>query len=776
MKTAGKHVRKISLVLLILLTLPFLFPFRTAVFAAESGKMTGVILSSDGKTLSVSAVIPEETVKEAGKRPFLLFALTPGEQPEDTEPVAEVVPSVSPTVSVPCSGSDLNLLFRGYLFALREEDGSYTVLTGRSYVSNPHAASAPSSAPKPVSKKGLSVSEPLDAELLGAAHTVLPVRMNLLLSTAKVANTVSFSFAGKTYTVSGNYLEWLDNRIRVLSGNGTRVYLRLLLEKPDADDPVSRSLLFDGVNGDEARFFGISVNSAETTDLIAGTVRFLAKRYSGENREQGAVSDYIVGYEVNSNRFCHYSGTMEPAAYAAEYAGYLRVVSTAVRSAISDGAVYVPIGNNWNEASADPSVPADPRLDYSARAFLIALNESPARTVPYRVALDAYASDVTKGDVWNDEMAVDSPDTPFITVKNLGVLLDETDRMPEIQPGLLISEFGVSGKIGDASEDTQVAAFLYAYGKAVSDSRIMALVWHAQVDSSGEKGLYFGLRAASVTDPDRPGEKKSLYSVFRDIDTADRPDLSDWLSRLPEGTETEFPVCRKVVNEVPTASDVTAKLPAVLLFDSEKEQSHGFFPAENAKWVTVEEDGTVSAALYPAWDYSCITNAALTKDAFGDTDYLSLTLSAVLPGGSENTGADFLLILNGTDKNGLPLRLECAARIEGGSEQTVTFRAADFLKEANTVTSMKIGLRAPAGSKTENEFALHIRKIELLGKKTSFADRLLRVLILLALITGIGILVFLILWTIRRFSIRRRRKKRAAIKEIRKVDRTGDKA
>ncbi|MCQ2426656.1 MAG: DUF5722 domain-containing protein [Lachnospiraceae bacterium] len=772
MKTAGKHVRKISLVLLILLTLPLLFPFRTAVSAAEAGKMTEVILSSDGKTLTVSAVIPEETVKEAGKRPFLLFALAPGERPEDAEPVAETAPSVSPTASVPCAGSELDLLFRGYLFALREEDGSYTVLTDRASVSNPHAASAPSSAPKPVSKKGLSVSEPLDAELLGAAHTVLPVRLNPLLSTAKVANTVSFSFAGKTYTVSGNYLEWLDGRIRVLSENGVRVYLRLLLEKPDADDPVSRSLLFDGVNGDEARFFGVSVSSAEASDLIAGTVRFLAKRYSGENREQGAVSDYIVGYEVNSNRFSHYSGAMDPDVYAAEYANYLRVVSTAVRSVISDGAVYVPIGSNWNEVSADYAVPADQKLDYSARAFLTALNAALAHTVPYRIALDAYASDVTKGDVWNDEAATDSPDTPFITMKNVGILLDEADRMPDVQPGLLISEFGVSGKLGDESEDTQVAAFLYAYGKAVSESRITALIWHAQVDSSGEKGLYFGLRAASVTDPDRPGDKKMLYSVFRDIDTPEQPDLTGWLSLLPEGSTSVFPVCRTVLNEVPADPSVTEKLPAVLLFDPEKEQSHGFFPAENAKWVTVEEDGTVSAALYPAWDYSCVTNASLTRDALGGAEYLSLTVSAVLPGSAENTAADFLLILTGTDRTGLPLRLECAARIESGGEQTVSFRVADFLKKAETVTSLKIGLRAPTDGKPEDEFSLRVRRLELLGKKSSFADRLLRVLIILALITGVGILVFLILWTVRRLSIRRRRKKKSAMKAGRKAERT----
>ena len=764
-------IRLVCLVLL-LLTLSFLIPFRTAVSAAETGRMTEAILSPDGKTLTVSAVIPEETVKEAGKRPFCLFALAPGEQPEETEPVAELAPSVSPSFPVPCAGNDLALLFRGYLFALREEDGTYSVLTDRIYVSNPYAASSPSSAPEPISKKGLSISEPLDADLLGAAHTVLPVRLNLLFSTAKVANTVSFSFSGKTFTVSGNYLEWLDSRIRVLSGNGVRVYLRLLLEKPDADDPLSRSLLPEGVSGDEARFFGVSANRADTADLIAGTVRFLAKRYSGENREQGAVSDYIVGYEVNSNRFSHYSGAMEPEAYASQYAEYLRVVSTAVRSVISDGAVFVPIGNNWNEPSADPLVPANPNLDYSARTFLTALNAALSGSVPYRVALDAYASDVTKGDIWNDEKATDSPDTPYITMKNVGVLLNETDRMPDIQPGLLISEFGVSGKIGDASEDTQVAAFLYAYGKAVSDSRIIALVWHAQTDSSGEKDLYFGLRAASVADPARPGDKKVLYSVFRDIDTADQPDLTDWLSRLPEEAVTDYPVCRKVINEVLSDPAVTEKLPSVLLFDHEKEQGHGFFPAENAKWVTVEEDGTVSAALYPVWDYSCVTNAALTKDALGNADYLSLTLSAVLPGESGSSGADFLLILNGTDKAGLPLRLECAARIEGSDEKTLSFRISDFLKEADTVSSMKIGLRAPAGSKAEDDYSLHIRKIELFGKKTSAADRLLRVLVILAVITGIGILLFLILWTIRRLTIRRRRKKRAARNAVRKVERT----
>ena len=770
MNHAARQVRIVSLLLTAVFLLALPISFRTVVSAADTGKMTEVSLSPDGKILTVSAVIPEETVKEAGKRPLCLFALAPGEQPEEVEPVAQLAPTASPSVPIPCAGSDLNLLFRGYLFALQEEDGTWTELTDRAYVSNPEAASPRSAAPKPISKKGLAISETFDASLLGAAHTVLPVRLNLLFSTENVANTVSFSFSGKTYTVSGNYLEWLDNRIRVLSGNGTRVYLRLLMEKPDADDTRSRSLLFKGVSGDEARFFGVSVERSEASDLIAGTVRFLAKRYSGENREQGAVADYIVGYEVNSNRFSHYSGAAEPEVYAAEYADYLRVVSAAVRSVISDGAIYVPIGNNWNEASADPLVPSDPRLDYPARAFLTALNAALERTVPYRIALDAYASDVTNGEVWNDEKATDSPDTPYITVKNLGVLLDETDRMPDVQPGLLISEFGVSGKPGDTAEDTQVSAFLYAYGKAVSDSRITALIWHAQVDNGSEKGLYFGLRAASVTDPDKPGDKKKLYSVFRDIDTQEQPDLTGWLSVLPEGSTAEFPVLRTVLNEVLSDPAVTEKLPASLVFDRQKEQGHDFFPADNAKWTAVMVNGTVTASLYPAWDYSCVTNAALTKDAFGNAEYLSLTLSAVLPERSGDTGADFLLILTGTDKKGLPLRLECAARVEGNEEQTLAFRVSDFLKAADTVTSLKIGLRAPAGSKAEDEFTLHIRKIELLGKKSSSADRLLRVLVILAIITGVGILVFLILWTIRRFTILRRKKKIAAMKAVRRAE------
>lgn len=757
MQESKKRKRVLGIALLILLSLPFLFSLQTVVSAAEPGRMTEVSLSSDGKTITVSAEIPEETVKSAGDRPFCLFALAPGEAPEAAEPIAELAPSAAPTVTVPCSGNGLNLLFRGFFFALPEPDGNYSVLTGRAYVSNPSAASVSSSAPKPLSKKGLAISEPFDAGLLGAAHTVLPVRFNLLFSTENVANTVSFSFSGRNFTVNGNYLEWLDNQIRILSGNGVRVYLRLLMETPDETDPVSLSVLPEGVTGKEARFTGVSVRSSDAADAIAGVVRFLARRYSGENREQGAVSDYIVGYEVNSNRFCHYSGPRDLNDYAAEYADYLRTVFAAVRSVISDGAVYVPIGNNWNEAGADLTLSVDPKLDYSARDFLNALNEVLNRTVPYHIAIDAYASDVTLGEVWKDEKATDSPETPYITMKNIGVLLDEADRFPDVLPGLLISEFGVSGKIGEASEDTQVAAFLYAYGKAVSDNRITALIWHSQVDNSGEKGLYFGLRASSVTDPERPGDRKKLYNVFRDIDTAEQPALGDWLALLPEGADAAYPVCRSVRTEVPSDPSFTDKLPAELLFDPQKEQNQGFFPAENAKWVAKEEDGSVTAAFYPAWDYSCISNAALTKDALGSAQYLSFTLSTVLPEGSAGEGADFLVILTGTDKNGLTLRLECAARLEGNADKVLSFRIDDFLKEAESVTSLKIGLRAPEGSKSGDEFLLHLRKIELLGKKTSVAERLIRILVILALITVICIVIFLILWTIRRSAIRKRK-------------------
>lgn len=746
MKQAKRSVGVAGAVMTVLLLLVLMLSAGPA--GAEDGapgRMTGVALSSDGKTLTVTAEIGGET----GKGPFCLFALAPGEEPGGTDPVAELAPTESPSVSVPCAGNDLNLLFRGYLFALREEDGSYTALTDRMYVSDPAAAAKPSSAPNPASKKGLSVSEPFDADLLGAAHTVLPVRLNLLLSAANVTNTVSFSFSGKTFTVNGSYLEWIDAQVRVLSGNGVRVYLRLVLGCPDGDDLLSRALLFPGVTGEEARFLGISVANAGALDTVAGTVRFLARRYSGEDPGQGTVADYIVGYEVNSNRYCHYSGPMDIAAYAAGYADCLRAVSTAVRSVISDGAVYVPIANNWNEPSPDPAIPADPLLDYPARAFLNALN---AVAVPYHIALDAYASDVTQGEVWNDEKAVDSPDTPFVTMKNIGILLDETDRMPAVRNGLLISEFGVSGKPGSAEEDTQTAAFLYAYGKAVADSRITALVWHRQTDNSGEKGLYFGLRAASVTDPERPGDKKKLYNVFRDIDTPDCPELSAWLSLLPEGNEYAFPVCRRVMTEVAADPSSTANLPSALLFDP----GDRFFPAENAKWVAQKIDGTVSCALYPAWDYSCVRSGSLTKDAFGNAQYLSVTLSAALPGKADD-GAPFLLILTGTDKNGLPLRLECAARLADGTETTLFFRIDGFLAGAETVSSLKLCLRAPEGSRPDDLFQLDVRSVGLLSERSPAAGRLIRVLLVLAVITAVGLVIFLVLWTFRRRALKRKK-------------------
>ncbi len=740
---------------LTLFTFVFSLPFTVSASGKEVGTLTAS-LSGEGEEITVTGELPDGVLSGITGDMLSLYALYPFETPADAEPLASLPFGQQISAVIPCGESRADLIFRAFVLVGTDEEGNAAELTPRVCLRNPEAAGVPSGAPVPASKKGLNATAAFDAARLGVSHTVLSVKLNELLATANIRNTVSYSHAGKTYTVNGNYLEWLDQEIRVMTGNGIRVYLRLIMEAPEKDDTVSRSLLFPGVTGDEAAAFGLCPGDAESADLLSGLVRFLARRYSGANGTGGAVADYLLGYEVNSNRFSNYCGPAEPEDYAENYAFLLRLVRTAVRSAVSDGTVFVPLGGNWAEPGTEPLLPADPKLDYAARDFLKALASCCGDGLSFRIAVDVFPSDLTRADVWNDARALDTDDTPILSVGNIGVLLDAADRLPCVEQGVLISDFAVSGEIGTESEAMQASAFLYAYGKAVPDSRITALLWHRQVDHAGEKDLYFGLWSSSATKLASPAAKKLLWSVFRDVDLDGGTDLTPYLSVLPEDALREFPVLRRVAEEVPVTAEKSAGRVRTL-YDCTDGNCYGFYPAESASLVRAADDA-MEAVFFPAGDYSCVCDPTLTKNLLGSADLLTVTLEALLPDGA--SAADFILLLTGKDADGHPVTLECAAQLPSGTEKTLSFRVSEFLAAADEVNGIRLGLRLPeadlqGSGESKEPLTLRLIRIDLSeGKQHGTADTVIRVLIVLAVMTGVGVVIFLILALLRRRHIR----------------------
>ena len=61
---------------------------------------------------------------------------------------------------------------------------------------------------------------------------------------------------------------------------------------------------------------------------------FLAGRYTLPNGENGFAGSYIIGYEINSNRYYNNMGEQEIESYTDSYVTLLRAADVAVRSAI----------------------------------------------------------------------------------------------------------------------------------------------------------------------------------------------------------------------------------------------------------------------------------------------------------------------------------------------------------------------------------------------------------------------------------------------------------
>lgn len=150
---------------------------------------------------------------------------------------------------------------------------------------------------------------------------------------------------------------------------------------------------------------------------------FLAGRYTSPNGENGFAGSYIIGYEINSNRYYNNMGEQEIESYTDSYVTLLRAADVAVRSVYSNARLYVSLGRNFNQPSVNDKTGVNIRLDYSARSVLDMIAEK-AGDIPWNVAFNPYASDYSLTEIWSDENAKTDFDTPYITMANIQVLCD----------------------------------------------------------------------------------------------------------------------------------------------------------------------------------------------------------------------------------------------------------------------------------------------------------------------------------------------------------------
>lgn len=377
------------------------------------------------------------------------------------------------------------------------------------------------------SKKGLQVEQVDDALALGIKHAALNLNLARMIdpqSTGENLRQPSWESGGRTFWFCADYVESLDRQIKPLSDAGVIVNLILLVYE-SKDETVNRIMLHPNYDRNAPnKLSAFNSQTEEGKQWLAATIEFLANRWSRDDQKFGRVWGYIVGNEVNSHWWWSNLGRASMQEFTDQYLIVLRTVHQSVRRHSASARVYVSLEHHWSMR-----YPAgDEQQAFPAKAFLDYLTQqsrdSVAGDFDWQVAFHPYPENLMQPEFWHDQTAVDQPDSPRVTFKNLSVLTDYLQTEPLLYQGLvrrvILSEQGFHTPDGPDGETIQAAAFCYAYKIVESNPEVDAFILHRHIDHPREGGLRLGLR---VNQPGAlvPNRAKKIYDCFRDADTAD---------------------------------------------------------------------------------------------------------------------------------------------------------------------------------------------------------------------------------------------------------------
>ena len=680
----------VSLILAVIFALPLLSSFAGAKEATATHLSAGI--SKNGQYVELEATFSAQDIEKFADKTLCLFALAPGAVLGE-EPAEQKNVTARQRLSLQAPFSDKRKTV--YVLAYGDEDGAYTPVTNYAYISNPDVISANTyDYPEVKSKKGLDITLFADAQMLGASHTVIKVPVNEYLTTDS-GNATVYKTGGQAYYIDKNKAALLDHTVKTYSDAGIRVYIQLLLTKRAQGQP---EYLYFAEADENAQYFAFNVYSKEACDTLYAFVSYLAEKYSGKNRV-GFCGSYILGCEVNSNRYTNNAGPMSVSEYTDAYCAALRIVDYAARSVYSNSRVYVSVANNFNKPSYDNN--GDSTLDYSVMDFLPLLSQKikEGGDIPWRVSVDPYNIDRETANFKDAEGSEYSYDARYITMDNINILTSLLSQPAYLYDGqrrpLIIGE--ISYPCGGNTEDeqkAQAAAYSLAYYKAEANEQIEAIIYAEQVDTASDKsnsGLYTRVKGTENT----AETQKSIYRVFRYIDTdysnvITEPYLSyygltTW-GEAVSGYSLTQPARRFVISGA-GSSDVPdiRNTPLVRVTDFNKAELD-FYPSENARMITTEKDAEAYSLYGSEYSLTAELNAAPLQEYRGvsvngefdisGAEYAVLDIK--LDSGGKTGVSDLILRMNGRTEDGADAVYEGVTSVTLGQYYRIYFDLTEF--------------------------------------------------------------------------------------------------
>lgn len=758
--------------------------FNVAAAGTDSNCISSVALSKSGTDISIEVLLKKDYVKGNKSATLYLFELMPYNSIDNLgalTPVKEFKPAEKSSIKLPYFNGNGNRLFSSFAVAEKLSDGSYSAITPVRYIDNIDVLCRNQQPyPSTSSKKGLQVQMLYDAQQLGVNHTVISVNLNDYIVGENTQDSISCLYNGQSYYFSKSLLNRLDYTVRSYSDAGINVYLNIYLAAaPENANAVKRSFYFENANP-EATLFAVNTGNETAVKNYQAFIEHLISRYTDPQRPAGFAPNIILGYNVNEGETFNSGGEMYFESYVENYAKLLRMTQAAMDSHYSNGRVYVSVSNAFNYE--DP----EKKMNFSAKRFIEALSENLKKSgdIPWGIAINPNPSVEGVTEFWNDDMAEDNFSTPYITMKNIGVLtrfMNQSDYQYNSQcRNIIISSFAISGRADNEQEMTmQAAAYALAYYTVADNEDIDAFIYHRHVDHSGE-GYSYGLWSAAEGAVLQPQAKKPIYNVFSLIDTERGKEATSFVKTtvgngifgmfMSEKAKYDKYNTRTIIEDIRADEKEYAKgYSKEILFDLTEGSLCGFYPSDGDGYVELRQlEGSDKVMLYSVsngrnGEYVGISNRFTEDSVLDKTSYISLRMMVTAPEDQQSVTVVLRLQDDYTDSK-KSVVYEGEVQLKPGEWQDVAFKVKDFAAlTSSDLDLMKIWIKAAEGSGV-GEYGVWLERVTLYNKKgVTVIGVVLWVLLAVVLlaVAGIGVL-YLRAWYIRR---RRRAEKLRRMRE-----------
>ena len=412
-----------------------------------------------------------------------------------------------------------------FAIGIKKSKSAYSVISPKSYVSNPEKLSTNTAAYfVPGTKKGIQatdINELTDTK----SKTVF---FNLYISDLmrKDSGVETYKYNGKTYHFNGLY--GYVYLVQQCNAKGIQVTAQISIDR----NASTQSFITGNSPYAETAYYGWNTDNSTTRQTMEAMFAYLGEKFGKNNCY---ISNWILGNEVNSASGYYYVGNVSFSKFISMYSEAFRCLYNAVKSSRGSSKVFICLDNCWNQKNAFT-------ICYSARSTLesfAAKISDMQKDVNWNLAYHAYNQPLSDSQFWsgaNASMFIsDANTTTFITMRNIQTLTDYVKNRFGSNTRIILSEQGFSSTYG--GQANQAAAIALAYYKAACNPMIDAFIIRSYKDEAHEvaQGLAMGLKDAN-------GKKKTSYNVFKNMDSSNslkytekvlKSQVGNWKSLVP---------------------------------------------------------------------------------------------------------------------------------------------------------------------------------------------------------------------------------------------------